>query len=96
MDYNFDGIRLTDNQRYFLERVVKRLNEGSDYFYCECGDCKPWDNRTVSSLEHRKIIRFVEGGDMYIQPGGVYFISLGHGIAKQFRENKLKTILDES
>jgi len=93
MDYDFGNIKLTDKQKYFLKMVMRRIDEGNDYFYCEVGDCKPWDNRTVSSLEHRGIIKFMEGGDTFINPGGVYFIALGLNFEKQKREDKLKIIL---
>lgn len=87
-------MRLTDLQKNLMKWVTKAHDEGREYLYCEVGDCKPWDNRTVSALEHRNIVEFVKGGDMFIQPGGVYFLKLGTAFKKQERESKLKTILD--
>lgn len=93
MEIDFDGIRLTDLQKNLLKWVVKAHQEGKEYFYCEVGDCKPWDNRTVSALEHRRIVKLMKGGDNYIKTDGVYFLALGEVVAKQIRENKLKKLL---
>jgi len=88
-------MKLTYLQEELLKCIHRTvIDDGKEYFYCEVGDCKPWDNRTVSSLKHRGIIKLVKGGDMYTQTGGIYFITLGSYYFKEIREKKLKEILD--
>ncbi len=64
-------MKLSEKQKDLLEWVESRINEeGEEYFYCEYGQCKPFNKKTVIALEEKGLIR------AEWQCDGVYYLYL--------------------